>query len=603
MKQLIILGLVASSIISLYPERVVAKDLSVTQSHETSQQLHQIFEREWQARAARNPLKPNTKKELSKSDLLLMDVSPAAYEKWAEQSREFLKQLEAIDYQKLSQVDQINYQIFSRQLNHRIAEITYKTYQIPFLSDSGFHTEMMNLHLHSQFKTVEDYQEYIQLLASIPAYFSQNIDNMKAGLKRKYSMPKVVMQGFTQVIESVYKSKLETNNLWQPFTAFPAHFSPSEKAKLIQQGRAVLNDLVFPAFKKLKVFFEDEYIPNTRHSLAAYELPNGKAYYQMQVEHFSTLELTADEIHQIGLDEVARIRGEMETIIKQLEFKGDFKDFLAYLRTEPKFYAKTPLELIKQASYLAKKMDGQLPKLFKRLPRQPYTVEPVPESIAPKYTTGRYIPAPLESERSGAYWVNTYALDKRPLYVLEALTLHEAVPGHHLQVALNRELDNLPEFRRHSYISAFGEGWGLYSEKLGLEVGFYQDPYSNFGRLTYEMWRAARLVIDTGIHAKGWTREQSIKLLAENSALSMLNITTEVDRYISWPGQALSYKLGELKILALRSKAEESLGQHFDIREFHDEILRYGSLPLKVLESQIMRYIESKLTAINAEGA
>ncbi len=277
-----------------------------------------------------------------------------------------------------------------------------------------------------------------------------------------------------------------------------------------------------------------------------------------------------------------------------MEYQGDFKSFLKYLRETPRFYAQSAEELIKEASYIAKKMDGQLAKLFTRLPRQPYTVEPVPEEIAPKYTTGRYLSAPLDSERTGVYWVNTYALNKRPLYVLEALTLHEAVPGHHLQNALNQELIELPEFRRNSYISAFGEGWGLYSERLGLEVGFYQDPYSNFGRLTYEMWRAARLVIDTGIHAKGWSRDKAIKLLENNSALSTHNIRTEVDRYISWPGQALSYKLGEIKIRALREKATGILGDKFNLRLFHDQILMNGSIPLKILEQQIDQFIDQQ---------
>jgi uncharacterized protein (DUF885 family) len=332
-------------------------------------------------------------------------------------------------------------------------------------------------------------------------------------------------------------------------------------------------------------------MPNARESLGASELPDGDEYYRAQIRHFTTLDLTAEEIHQTGLEEVARIRGEMEAIIAEVGFDGTFAEFLDFLRTDPRFYPKTAEELLKEAAFIAKTMDGKLPALFGTLPRLPYTVEPVPDDIAPKYTAGRYVGPPQGSTQPGRYWVNTYALDTRPLYNLEALSLHEAVPGHHLQGALNRELGELPEFRRFSYLSAFGEGWGLYSEWLGLEAGFYQDPYSDFGRLTYEMWRACRLVVDTGVHAKGWTRQQVLDYMAEHTALPLHEITTETDRYISWPGQALAYKLGEIEIRRLRRKAEEDLGTDFDVRAFHDAVLRNGSVPLPVLADSVEAYI------------
>ncbi|WP_444994075.1 DUF885 domain-containing protein [Aliikangiella sp. IMCC44359] len=561
------------------------------QSQAESSQLHQLFAQEWQARLERSPLMA-TRHGVKGFDHLLMDVSSTAYQAWAIKTKGFLDKLATINFEELSTEDKINYQIFKQQLERRVKQIEFKSYQIPFLSDSGFHTQMMRLSKSVPLKTTEDYENYLKRLGSIPVFFQQNIDNMRDGLKRDFSMPRVVMNGFSEVIESAYINGWDKSSLWEPLANMPKTISVKKQRQLKANAKKILINKVMPAFKKLHQFFDKVYIPGTRKSLAAHSLPSGRAYYQSQVEHYTTLNLTAEEIHQIGLKEVARIRSEMEQIIKSLNFKGDFKDFLHYLRTEPKFYAKSAEELIKEASYIAKRMDGQLPKLFTRLPRQPYTVEPVPEAMAPKYTTGRYVSAPLKSEQPGIYWVNTYALDKRPLYVLEALTLHEAVPGHHLQGSLNQELDNLPNFRRYSYISAFGEGWGLYSEKLGLEAGFYKDAYSNFGRLTYEMWRAARLVIDTGIHAKGWTREQSINLLEENSALSTHNIRTEVDRYISWPGQALSYKLGELKILELRQRAEKLLGNQFDLRLFHDELLKNGSIPLAVLEQQIDRFIK-----------
>ena len=338
----------------------------------------------------------------------------------------------------------------------------------------------------------------------------------------------------------------------------------------------------------------DSYIPNARTTIAANELPNGIEFYQNRVKHYTTLTLSTDEIHQLGLAEVKRIKSEMHQIIDNLKFEGTFADFLQFLRTSPQFYAQTPDELLKQAAYISKQADAALPKLFGKLPRTPYGVAPVPAQIAPKYTTGRYSGS-NDDNQPGYYWVNTYALNKRPLYVLEALTLHEAVPGHHLQISLTKELTSLPNFRRYSYISAFGEGWGLYSEFLGIEAGFYQNPYSNFGRLTYEMWRAIRLVVDTGVHTKGWSRQQAIDYMAQNTALSMHNVTTEVDRYISWPAQALSYKIGELTIKRLRNKAEQELQDKFDIREFHDAILANGSVPLPILEQQINQYIKQKI--------
>jgi len=367
----------------------------------------------------------------------------------------------------------------------------------------------------------------------------------------------------------------------------------AEHARLRTAGAAAIREAVVPAYRSFLAFMLDEYIPGTRESLGASELPGGRAYYAQRIRHFTTLPLTAEEIHRTGLAEVARIRAEMDAVIADVGFTGTFAEFLDFLRSDPRFYPKSGEELLKEAAYIAKRMDGKLPSLFKTLPRLPYGVEPVPDHMAPKYTAGRYVGPPLGSTRPGLYWVNTYALESRALYNLEALTLHEAVPGHHLQIALSRELDELPPFRRFSYLSAFGEGWGLYSEWLGLEAGFYTDPYSDFGRLTYEMWRACRLVVDTGLHPMGWTRQRAMDFLASNTALALHEVRTETDRYISWPAQALAYKIGELKIKELRRRAEEALGGRFDVREFHDAVLLHGSVPLPVLEAQVDRYIAS----------
>ena len=374
--------------------------------------------------------------------------------------------------------------------------------------------------------------------------------------------------------------------------SFPTPFPLPITSACASAGLAAIRDTVIPAYRSFLDFMVEEYIPACRSTLGASELPNGRDYYAYLVRHHTTLDITPAEVHEIGLAEVARIRGEMTAIIDELGFEGDFAEFLEFLRTDSQFFVETPEELLKEASYIAKKMDGQLPRFFKTLPRLPYGVEPVPAHIAPKYTAGRYVGAPLGSTKPGYYWVNTYALESRPLWALPALTLHEAVPGHHLQNALRQELEDLPNFRRFSGVNAYGEGWGLYSEWLGIEAGIYEDLYQHFGRLTYEMWRACRLVVDTGLHAMGWSRQQAMDFMAANTALSLHEITTETDRYISWPGQALAYKMGQIKIMELRRRAEEQLGETFDVREFHDVILLNGPVPLTVLEDQIDDYIE-----------
>ncbi len=588
---LLLAGLIKfSGLLGLCSMLVVGNSALASERHE---KLHQIFEAEWQSRIERFPEFAQRMGDKSRADQLT-DVSEKAQQKWLKTTQSFIAKLKQIPYQQLSAEDQINYQIFKQQLENRASSLTFKDYQIPFLADSGFHTSIARLPVNTEFKTEQDYQNYLARLAKVPNHFQQHIDNMNAGLSRGFSMPSVVMIGFSDVLHKHAKSSLAESVFYQPFKAFPDHFSESTQNQLKNRAKQVIREKVITAYAELANYFDKKYVPNTKQSLGASEFPEGKRYYQQKIAEFTTGNKTAKQIHEIGLAEVARIRTEMEEVIEKLEFKGTFKEFLKFLRTSPQFYAKTAEDLLKEAAYISKKMDGQLPRFFTKLPRQPYAVEPVPDSIAPKYTTGRYVSAPLDSTRPGTYWVNTYALDKRPLYVLEALTLHEAVPGHHLQNALNQELEGLPKFRRYSYLSAFGEGWALYCEKLGLEAGFYKDGYSDFGRLSYEMWRAARLVIDTGIHAFGWSREQAIELLEENSGLSKHNIRTEVDRYISWPGQALSYKIGELKILELRKKAEKELGKNFDIRRFHDAILANGSIPLDVLEGQITAFIEQE---------
>jgi uncharacterized protein (DUF885 family) len=414
---------------------------------------------------------------------------------------------------------------------------------------------------------------------------------MREGLRTGFTQPQVILKGYDGSISAHVVDDVEQSVFMKPFARFPVGVPEAERDRLREAGRAAVRDGVVPAYRRFLEFMRNDYIPGARQTTGASDLPQGREYYAALVKSFTTLDVTPEQVHETGKKEVARIEAEMQQVMRESGFTGDFPAFLAFLRNEPRFYAKTPEELLKQASFLAKKMDARLPSLFLTLPRLPYGVEPVPDAIAPKYTGGRYVPAAPGSLRAGTYWVNTYNLPSRPLYILESLTLHEAVPGHHLQIALQRELTGLPDFRRFAGVGAFAEGWGLYSERLGLEAGFYQDPYSNFGRLTYEMWRACRLVVDTGLHAFGWTRQQAVDYLASHTALSLHEVGTEIDRYISWPGQALGYKMGELKIRELRARAEKELGPRFDIRAFHDAVLRNGPVPLPVLETEIDAFI------------
>ena len=459
---------------------------------------------------------------------------------------------------------------------------------MPISSESGFHAYIASI-AKDRFATEQDYHHYLAKLEALPKYFAQQTYWLQQGLAAGITPPKVTLNGFENSI-SAFMVPVEDSGYFKPFTHYPKHFSDAQKAALTEQGRALVENTVQPLYKEFFDYITQEYLLGARTSIATASLPDGEAFYENRVRYYTTLDMNSDEVHQLGLQEVKRIRGEMESIIVDVGFEGSFAEFLHFLRTDPQFYPKTKEELLKEAAYIAKKADAMLPKYFGKLPRTPYGIQEVPAEIAPKYTTGRYSGSSRDDE-PGYYWVNTYALDKRPLYEMEALTLHEAVPGHHLQISLNTELTSLPPFRRYSYISAFGEGWGLYSEYLGLEAGFYQDPYSNFGRLTYEMWRAVRLVVDTGMHAKGWSRQRAFDFMASNTALSLHNVTTEIDRYISWPGQALSYKIGELTIKRLRAQAEEELGEKFDIRAFHDAILENGSVPMLVLEQQIQDFI------------
>ncbi|MBA6153175.1 DUF885 domain-containing protein [Gelidibacter maritimus] len=514
------------------------------------------------------------------------------YKSEAEFAQQVLDELNKVETADLSETEKISADLLGFVLNDKINYYKFEQYLNPLLSDTGFHTN-----LTYQVRPLANYAQvkgYLNRLNAIPQFVSQNLENLREGLEKGVSQPLVIFKGYESTYNDHIVSDFEDSFYYSPFKNLPNDLTKAQKDSVLSAAKITIETKVTPEFKRIKNFFETEYFPKTRTTLGVSETPNGKAFYQNRIDFYTTsTQYTADDIHQIGLREVARIKAEMEQIIKELKFEGSFADFFHFLRTDKQFYAETPEQLLMIARDMAKRADAQLPRYFKTLPRKPYGVAPVPDAIAPKYTAGRYIGTSKESTEPGYYWVNTYDLPSRTLYTLPALTVHEAVPGHHLQGSLNNELgDSIPRFRKNLYLSAYGEGWGLYCEFLADEMGMYTTPYEQFGKLTYEMWRACRLVVDTGIHAKGWTREQVVDYMSSNTALSMHEVNTETDRYISWPGQALSYKMGELKIRELRKKAETELGANFDIRAFHEIILEQGTVTLAIMEERVNDYIK-----------
>jgi uncharacterized protein (DUF885 family) len=475
-------------------------------------------------------------------------------------------------------------------MRDRIAEYEFGTYLMPMTKASGLHRSFPDLPNIAPLDTLKDCENYVARLDAFQAFAGAHIELMRAGIRRGYIPPRVVLEGIEDSIQAHIVQDPTESVLFRPFEQLPESITEADQRNIIQAGRAAIVNSVVPGYQALLQFMLDEYVPAGRKDIAASSLPDGRAFYEHRVRKNTTLDLTPQQVHDIGLKEVRRIRDEMDDIIQRVDFQGGFREFVRFLRSDERFYVDTPEALMKEVALIMKKMDGQLPRLFKELPRMPYGLRQIPDYIAPKTTSAYYFLPAGDGTKAGFYYVNTYDLKSRPLYEYEALSLHEAVPGHHLQLALQMELD-LPDFRRFGGFTAFVEGWALYAERLGLEVGFYQDPYSNFGRLTFEMWRACRLVVDTGMHYLGWTRQQAIDFMAENTALSLLNITNEVDRYISWPGQALAYKMGEIKIRELRTLAEKELGPRFDVREFHSVVLGNGGIPLDVLEANVKRWI------------
>ncbi|MEO1967919.1 MAG: DUF885 family protein [Sphingomonadaceae bacterium] len=510
----------------------------------------------------------------------LWSMTQQAEEARATRFKQMLVQLDAIDANALSPSAKIDAAVFRTMLQNSIGDAKFHQWEMPFNSDSNFWSY---LSARRNFTTVAEYERYIGRMRDIPRYFGENIANAKTGLARGFSVPQVTLKGRDASIAAYVVDDPTKSPFWIAFKDMPERIPAADAARLKAEAKQVIAQQVTPAYRKLLTFFRDDYLPHTRKTLAAEDMPDGKAYYRQQIREYTTLDLSPEQIHQIGLSEVARITAEMEKVKDQAGFKGTLAQFNYFLRTDPQFVAKTPDQLMGVSAYTAKRVDGVIADYFGFLPRHRFTIRPVPDSIAPFYTAGR---GGLDS-----CLMNTYDLPSRPLYNIPVLTMHECEPGHSFQAAVALEQDSVPRFRRETYFSGFGEGWGLYCEFLGNEMGIYRTPYEHYGQLSYEMWRAVRLVIDTGIHHYGWSREKAVDYLASHTALSQREVGTEVDRYISWPGQALAYKLGEMTILKVRHKAEKALGPKFDIRKFHDVVLSLGSVPLPVLEQRIDAFI------------
>ena len=497
--------------------------------------------------------------------------------------QDLLTQLNGIQAAQLAPDEKVNAAVFRTLLENRVSDAHFRTWEMPFNSDSSFWTYLDS---SKQYDDVAGYRRYIARMRDIPRYFDEQIVNMGAGLARGFSVPRATLTGRDQSVATFIVDDPEKSSFYKPFESFPSNISPTDQQALRAEAKLAIQQSVMPAYRKMLAFIRDEYIPHTRTTISAHDLPDGDAFYRAQVREFTTTDMTPEQIHQLGLQEVARINAEMEKTMRDSGFKGRMPEFLHFLKTDPQFYAKTPDELLGVSSYVAKRVDGVIGQHFGLLPRRRFGIIPVPDALAPFYTSGR---GGLEN-----CMMNTYDLPVRPLYNIPVLTLHECEPGHSFQQALSAEQKSLPTFRRNLYFSGMGEGWGLYSEWLGDELGIYRTPYEKFGQLSYDMWRAARLVIDTGIHQQGWSRQQAIDYLASHTALTQHEVETEVDRYISWPGQALAYKIGELTILRLRKEAETTLGPKFDERRFHDAILALGSVPLTVLEERMHAFIREE---------
>ncbi|HEX8644942.1 MAG TPA: DUF885 family protein [Allosphingosinicella sp.] len=538
-----------------------------------------LYEREWRWRQSQEGGGEDEQRVRPR----LPDVTPRTQEARLRYWEQVLAELARIDRGALPPDRRLDYDVYRYQIETLAASQRFRDWEKPLNSDSAFWSDLA-FAARRPLRTEEEYRNYVSMLRDMPRYFREQTQNMRAGLARGFTPPRITLEGRDASLASVAEAANPDQTVWyEPFRNMSGAVPAARQEELRAQAVEAIRSAVIPAHAETLRFMRSEYIPGARTELAATTLPDGPAYYQSKIREFTTLDLTPERIHQIGLEQVATIRAQMHEVMREVNFEGDLPAFLAFLRTDPRFYATTPEQLLREGAWIAKQFDGIASRWFGRQPRARFAIRPVPDDIAPFYTSGRGGP--------GGYLINTYDLPSRPLYSLRALTLHEAAPGHAMQMSLAAENRRHPEFRREYYISAYGEGWALYAEKLGVEMGMYETPYDRFGMLSYQMWRAARLVVDTGLHAKGWTRDQARAFMTDNTALSRHEIETEVDRYIAWPGQALSYYLGQMAIEEARARATRALGDRFDIRRFHDTVLELGSVPLPVLHARIDRFI------------
>jgi uncharacterized protein (DUF885 family) len=577
----------------LFPLAALALATPAAAQQTASDRLRQLFADDWELTLRENPSFATSLGD-RRFNHLLDSTAPEDIARRTEANRQLLARLDAIPRDSLDAGERIHYDIFGRQLRLGLEEVDLGLHLIPITNREGFHTYFPQLADNVPLNNTEDYENYIARLNAFRGWVGQHVALMREGVRTGMVLPSVSLTGIEETIQPHIVSDPAQSLLWKPFAEFPSGVPEGDRVRLAAAGRQAIEQSVVPGYRDFLRFIQSEYVPGARRGIGASELPNGRAIYAQRVRSYTTLDVTPDQVHETGLREVARIRAQMDSLMRATGFTGSFADFIQFLRTDPRFYVSTPEALMERTAVVLKRMDGELPRLFGRLPRMPYGIKPIPDYIAPRTTTAYYSRPAGDGTRAGTYWVNTYDLRSRPTYEIEALSFHEAVPGHHMQIALQQELEDLPNFRRYSSFTAFVEGWALYAEQLGYDVGFYTDPYSRFGQLTYEMWRACRLVVDTGMHWKGWTRQQAIDFMAENSALTVLNITNEVDRYIAWPGQALAYKTGQMKISELRAEATRTLGPKFDLRRFHDVVLGSGSVPLTVLEANVRAWIAAE---------
>jgi uncharacterized protein (DUF885 family) len=565
-------------------------------SQSATRVLHDLFDRDWDYQMEHNPTWASSLGDRRWNDRW-PDVSLEAIKQEHEHGLGVLAQLAKIDRGQLSPADQLNYDLFKKDYETSAEEYKFRWYLIPLNQRGGIQTEN-ELADSLRFETVRDYEDWIARLRSFSVYMDQTIALLREGIKEKMLLPEVIMQRIPAQIDKQIVSDPQQSLFYKPFKRFPKTIPVPDQERLMRRALQAIGANVIPAYKRFKQFFVEQYLPATYQEVGAWQLPQGDELYAFFVRRYTTTNMTPREVHERGVSEVKRIHAEMQKVMDAVGFRGSFAEFFNFLRTDPRFYYKTPEELFNAYKVIAKTIDPNLVKVFRTLPRMPYGVEPIPAAIAPDTTTAYYRQPAADGSRAGTFFVNLYKPETRPKWEMMALSLHESVPGHHLQIALAQEQGEIPNFRRYGGYTAFVEGWGLYAESLGEDMGLYDDPYSKFGQLTYEMWRAVRLVVDTGMHYLHWTRKQAIDFFMENAPKQELDIINEIDRYIAWPGQALAYKSGELKIKELRARASRELGNQFDLREFHDVVLRSGAVPLDVLERNVSEWLGEKKKAV-----